>query len=174
MIGANQISFMAIPGVRIEQADIIWSPSTLILKIEHEFHIQGRLFFKSKSPQYSLPRFLFTYILEKKMKLSPDIIDTIYDIDHAKCWHARKTIKNMLDSKTPKYNYIRCSKIIQSINKWDVTEIVEQLEFKSKSVSNVQVTQRWKNTLEQSMAVAQSTRQLSAVDATEQKELKLQ
>lgn len=172
MIGANQISWMAVPGVKFEQADIIWTPSTIIYIIEKEFHIPGQLFFKSRSPKYSFPRFLLSYILINKFKLSPEILGIMYGIRHDLVWHGCKTIQNTLDSKTPKYNYIRCTKILQRIKKWDISEIILKLELIPAATASHAAIRN--NILEQSMAVAQSTRQSDVKDVMVQEELSLQ
>jgi len=169
MIVQNQISWMALPGVKIDQANIIWTPHTIIHIIEKEFNIPGQLFIKSRSPQYSFPRFLFSFIMINKFKLSPEILHIIYGIKHDLAWHGCKTIKNTLDTKTPKHNYTRCTKIIQRIKKWDISEIILKLE--SIPAPTVSHAAQRRNILEQSMVVAQYTRQLSATDATDQGEL---
>lgn len=171
MIVPNQISWMAMTGVKIEQADIIWTPHTIQWVIEKEFNIPGLLFFRSRSPKYSFPRFLFSYILHQRMMISPDIIHIIYGIKHDLTWHGCNVITNTLETKSPKYNYIRCTKILQRIKKWDISEILLQLESIPAPTASHAAQRR--NILEQSIAVAQYTRQLSAPDATEPVELRL-
>lgn len=153
----NPYIIPGIPNIRLDSDDLIFTPSLVEVLIEREFRIPGLLWYKNRSPRYSIARFIFIYILQEKMKITPEIIRAIYGTSHCMCNHAMKTISNILDTKTPRHYYIIIDKIVKKIKKWDISEIILKLELRP--AKNATAEAYRKNTLELSTRRAISTRQ---------------
>lgn len=175
---SNKTSIYALPDIimQLKSPDVIWSPSMLQAKIENDFNIPlGMLWLKTRAPQFAIARYTFLYILQTKMGIEPALISIIYGnkrVDHVKCWNARKEIKNILSTKTPRHYYIKIDKLIQKVKKWDVTELTQKLELQFANHAVVRDVSR--NTLKRYMEKAQYTAELNAKIATEPEESNLQ
>ncbi len=172
MLSMQTVSFMAIPAIRLDNNDIIYTPSLIKMMIENEFMIPGMMFRKNRSRNLSYARFLFGYILNQKMKLSPEMITKLYGIKHDSLWYGNIQINNILETRTPKHYYIKIDKLIKKVRRWEIDEIIPMLELNY--VNHASAKALRKSTLERCIRVAQSTKQKPVLTATEPEELKLQ
>jgi len=164
-------SIYALPDIitQLKSPDVIWSPSMLLTRIENLFNIPiGSIWLKTRSPQYSLSRYTFLYILQIKMGIDPALIRIIYGVKHDQCWQARQSIGNILSTKTPRHYYIKIEKLNSKIRRWEITEISQKLE--SLFAENAKVLDSRKNTLRRCMAKAQFTEQSNARLVTQPEE----
>ena len=155
----------------LEEKDIVWTPSLIKTKVESEFGIpEGFLFLRTRTPKFAIARFTYLYVLQEKLKIEPAVLRIIYGLKHDTCWYAReKAIPAILESKHPRNYYIMITNILKKIVLWDLTEVSTLLA--SKYAESAKVTEYSRNSLERSILVAQSTKQLDASHAMEQAEL---
>lgn len=168
----NDVSFYAVPDLIMQQKnpDIIYSPSLIAMNVEFEFNIPyGNLWLKTRSNQFSIARYAFLYILQKKLGLEPAIIRLVYPAKHDNCYQARLVVQNILDTKTPRHHYIKIKKLIDKIKQWDLTEITTQVELVCAQIAKEQAYRR--TLLNHFIQRAQSMKQLNANDVMEQAEL---
>lgn len=167
----NKVSIYAIPDLVSQKhfPEVIYSPSLIAGNIEFEFNIPyGNLWLKTRSNQFSIARYAFLYILQIKLGLEPAIIKLVYGAKHDKCYQARLVIQNILDTKTPRHQYIKIKKIMDKIKKWDITEITQKVESEYAKIAE---DQAYRSTLlKHFIQRAQSTKQLNANTATAQAE----
>lgn len=172
----NDIKVISIGGryvfvKELDENDIVWTPSLIQKKVENEFGIpEGYLFLKTRSRKFAIARFTYLYVLQEKLKIEPAVLRIIHGLKHDTCWYAReRAIPAILESKYPRHLYIMISNILKKIVLWDLTEV--QTILASKYAESAKVTEYSRNSLERSILVAQSTKQLNANPVMEQDEL---
>lgn len=168
----TRMSIYAAPDIllQLKRPTIVYSPSLIAATVESEFNIPaGQLWFKTNAPQFSIARYAFLYIMQNKLGLEPNIIRVIYGAKHDKCYQARLTIQNILDSKTPRHTYIKVIKIRDKIKQWDLTEISQKLELYCAGLAEAQA--QHKSMLEYRIREALAIQQKNAQSVMEQAEL---
>lgn len=167
----NNVSIYALPDLllRKNNPDIIYTPSLIERTVEFEFNIPyGKLWFKTRSVQFSIARYSFLYILQIKIGLEPAIIRAIYGVKHDKCYQARHVIQNILDTKTPRHHYVKIKKLLDKIKRWDISEITLQMELLYAGDAELPVS---KKTLKRFIEDAHQSKQQNAPIAIKQAEL---